>query len=62
MDKQYAIFDMDGTLVDSMTLWDNVVLEYLESQGITGEFADLLIRLKTMSVPEGLRLLQSFFR
>ena len=22
MDKQYAIFDMDGTLVDSLMLWD----------------------------------------
>jgi HAD superfamily hydrolase (TIGR01509 family) len=29
-----AIFDMDGTLLDSMTVWDSVAAEYLKSQGI----------------------------
>ena len=29
MDKRYAIFDMDGTLVDSMVFWKNLASEYL---------------------------------
>lgn len=32
MDKKYAIFDMDGTLVDSMGYWLNVVSEYVEEK------------------------------
>lgn len=53
MQKNYAIFDMDGTLVDSMGYWDNVVIEYLHDRGFTGDFQNLLLRIKTMSVPEG---------
>ena len=30
-----AIFDIDGTLLDSMTIWDNVTHEYLKSRGVT---------------------------
>ncbi len=35
MDKRYVIFDMDGTLLDSMAYWHNLDRAYLESQGIT---------------------------
>ncbi len=35
MDKSFAIFDMDGTLTDSMGFWRGVGGEYLESRGIT---------------------------
>lgn len=34
MDKQYAIFDMDGTLLDSMYFWRNLDQTYMESKGI----------------------------
>jgi HAD superfamily hydrolase (TIGR01509 family) len=30
-----AIFDLDGTLFDSMPIWENVAFDYLESLGIT---------------------------
>lgn len=29
-----AIFDMDGTLLDSMTAWDGVGEAFLQSQGV----------------------------
>ena len=32
MDKQFAIFDMDGTLIDSMVFWKNLAAEYLTSR------------------------------
>jgi len=31
---QGAIFDLDGTLLDSMYIWDNLAIVYLESLGI----------------------------
>ena len=30
-----VIFDVDGTLLDSMHIWERVEIDYLESQGIT---------------------------
>ena len=33
MNKKYAIFDMDGTLVDSMGYWKRLAGEYLETHG-----------------------------
>ena len=40
MDKKYAIFDMDGTLVDSMGFWKQLGVEYLTSRGISREAAE----------------------
>lgn len=36
MDQKFAIFDMDGTLVDSMGYWNQLSDEYLLRHGITG--------------------------
>ena len=46
-----AIFDMDGTLTDSMPLWKNIGVKYLESLGITPK-EDLFSALKTLSLEE----------
>ncbi len=34
---QGAIFDLDGTLVDSMRIWDNVLTDYLDARGLKWE-------------------------
>lgn len=46
-----AIFDADGTLLDSMYLWDNLGNAYLNSRGITPR-ANLNAVLETLSLPE----------
>ncbi|BFL47099.1 HAD family hydrolase [Lactonifactor longoviformis] len=46
-----AIFDADGTLLDSMYLWDALGNAYLNSRGITPR-ADLNAVLETLSLPE----------
>ena len=61
MDKQYAIFDMDGTLVDSMGFWKNLASEYLRSKGVTDIPADILERIKPMTMSESAALFQSEF-
>ncbi len=52
-----AIFDLDGTLLDTMTQWNALGLEYLRRQGIEAG-PELTERLSTMS----LRQSAEFFR
>ena len=33
MDKRFCIFDMDGTLVDSMPIWKSLSKDYLQARG-----------------------------
>lgn len=56
MDKQYAIFDMDGTLVDSMLYWKNLAKEYLASKGITHIPDMILEKIKQMTMTESATL------
>ena len=45
----YAIFDMDGTIADSMYAWQNVTLQFMERHGIPwSEELDSAVRKKTM--------------
>lgn len=52
-----AIFDLDGTLFDSMMAWDNLAENYLASLGITAE-EGLSQRLKTIGISEGSHILK----
>ncbi len=56
MDKRFAIFDMDGTLVDSMGYWDAVAEEYLHSRGVRDVPAALLQQTASMTMDETLAL------
>lgn len=61
MDKPFAIFDMDGTLIDSMGLWKNLAGEYLHSQGIKQVPEDIMERIKPMTMSESAALFQREF-
>ena len=61
MDKKYAIFDMDGTLIDSMVFWKNLTTEYLTSKGILQIPADILEQIKPMTMSESAALFRREF-
>ena len=61
MDKQFAIFDMDGTLIDSMIFWKNLASEYLSSKGVKQIPADILERIKPMTMSESAALFAQEF-
>lgn len=46
-----AIFDMDGTLLDSMMIWDSVGIDYLAGLGVQAR-PDLPEKILTMSMPQ----------
>ena len=54
------IFDCDGTLLDSMRMWDNISSDYLRSLGIQPP-ADLAEILDTLTFPESVRYLVDHF-
>ena len=56
MDKKYAIFDMDGTLVDSMGYWDRLMEEYLHRKGIVSVPREILDRTAIMPARETLEV------
>ena len=61
MDKQFAIFDMDGTLIDSMIFWKNLASEYLTTKGVTQIPEDILEQIKPMTMSESAALFQRVF-
>ncbi len=61
MNKKYAIFDMDGTLVDSMAFWDRLAEEYLHYKGVKEVPAYVLERLAPMTLEESAELFRITF-
>ena len=61
MDKKFAIFDMDGTLVDSMGFWKDLAAEYLRSKGIHEIPAEIPERIKPMTMSESAALFRAEF-
>lgn len=59
MQFKHAIFDMDGTLVDSMKFWDAVCGEFLRELGVYSE--EVFDILKPMTVPQTADYLKSAF-
>ena len=57
MDKRFAIFDMDGTLVDSMGYWHALAEDYLAQKGIRNIPADFSQQLMSMTMTQGAELL-----
>lgn len=53
-----AIFDVDGTLLDSMKIWDDAGERYLSSVGKTAENG-LSEKLCAMSLTEGAEYMKS---
>lgn len=56
MDKMYAIFDMDGTLVDSMVYWKRLAEEFLIKKGVSDIPKDILEKIKPMTMTESSKL------
>lgn len=61
MNKSYGIFDLDGTLVDSMEWWKGLAEEFLRSQGVEELPDSLLSQIKTMTIPESAALFIRIF-
>lgn len=53
-----AILDLDGTLLDSVSIWDNVAEDYLRKKGIQPKHG-LRENLETLSLQKAARYLQS---
>ena len=56
MDKKFAIFDMDGTLVDSMGYWRRLWEEYLSAKGVDPVPEDIGQRIKALNMTESAQL------
>lgn len=62
MNKKYAIFDMDGTLIDSMGYWKNLGREYLALHGVTENLDEIMGRIKPMTMTESAELFRIEFQ
>lgn len=58
---RYAIFDMDGTILDTSEMWETLPERYLAALGISSDGAALSEELRSMSLPESAALLHERF-
>lgn len=56
MDKQFAVFDLDGTLADSMVCWAELAGEFLKKRGIHPVPEGIADEIKTMTMAESAAL------
>lgn len=56
MDKPFALFDMDGTLIDSMPYWAELGRAYLAARGIHEYPDELAAQLETLTLSESAAL------
>lgn len=56
-----AIFDIDGTLLDSMPIWESAGARYLATLGVTAK-PDLKEQLDALSLPEGALYMQKEYK
>lgn len=61
MNKQYAIFDIDGTLVDSMCYWKNLGREYLAKKGVKENLDEIMEKIRPMTMTESAELFRTEF-
>jgi len=61
MNKKYAIFDMDGTLIDSMGYWQNLGREFLMDNGITSDQTALYKKIEALTMSDAARLFREYF-
>ncbi len=58
---RYAIFDVDGTILDTSGMWDTLPARYLEMLDIRCEDAELSERLRARSLPESAAYLREHY-
>ena len=61
--KRFAIFDFDGTLVDSMPYWQREERDYLARHGVTepGTVDKVMERIKPLNIMEASRIMVDWF-
>ncbi len=58
--KKCLIFDVDGTLLDSMPMWASLDIDYLESMGYKPE-KDFCTRVKMMTISDASVYIRDYF-
>lgn len=56
MNKKFAVFDVDGTLIDSMGIWSSLGREYLFGKGITENIDGVSEEVETLTISEAAEL------
>ncbi len=56
MDKKFAIFDFDGTVVDSMWMWNSFGLEFLDKYGAKYRRTEILKEIEKLNLSEAAKL------